>query len=400
MSEQTSTTRPEPVLPKQRARRMFMILGAVVVLLVIAYGAYALLTSNKEKTDDAQVASDVVAVAPRIAGQVVQVFVHDNQHVRAGDLLVQLDPRDAEVKVQQATSELATATAQADAADARFSVARATAHGGLTTAQAAVESSQQKVGTQTSAIAEARAAVTRAEANAQKAHNDWSRAQELGGKGDISKAQVDAARAGNEAAQAELAQARAHMTSAEQSKQQAQADVQQAVGRLQQTAPVDAQIRAAQADAALAHARVDTARAALAAAQLNLSYARITAPRDGIASRLMVHGGSLVTPGQPVVQLVPLQTYVIANFKETQVRAMRPGQHATVKVDALDGEFDGTLESLSGGTGSTFSLLPPDNASGNYVKVVQRVPVRVKWSGPPSDRVPVGASAEVTVYTK
>jgi membrane fusion protein (multidrug efflux system) len=114
-----------------------------------------------------------------------------------------------------------------------------------------------------------------------------------------------------------------------------------------------------------------------------------------------VHAGSLVTIGQPLVQLVPRQTYVVANFKETQVRSMRPGQQVRIKVDALGGqEFDGRVESLSGGTGASFSMLPPDNASGNFVKVVQRVPVRISWNGPTADRVAAGSSAEVTVYTK
>ena len=113
-----------------------------------------------------------------------------------------------------------------------------------------------------------------------------------------------------------------------------------------------------------------------------------------------MHAGSLVSAGQPLVQLVPMQTYVIANFKETQVRAMKAGQPAHIKVDALSGEYEGSVESLSGGTGASFSLLPPDNASGNFVKVVQRVPVRIKWNGPASNRVPVGASAEVTVTTR
>ncbi len=170
---------------------------------------------------------------------------------------------------------------------------------------------------------------------------------------------------------------------------------------MQQSAPVQAQITGAEAQARLAHARVATAEAAVKAAQLNLSYTKIVAPRDGIASRLAVHAGSYVTAGMPVVQLVPRTTYVLANFKETQMRDMRPGQRATVRVDALGRrDFEGHVESLSGGTGASFSLLPPDNASGNFVKVVQRVPVRISWNGPPADQVAVGSSAEVTVYSK
>jgi membrane fusion protein (multidrug efflux system) len=170
---------------------------------------------------------------------------------------------------------------------------------------------------------------------------------------------------------------------------------------VQQSEPVQAQITGAQAQARLAHARVATAEAMVKAAQLNLSYTKIVAPRDGLASKLAVHAGSYVTAGMPVVQLVPRATYVLANFKETQMRDMRPGQRATIRIDALGRrDFEGKVDSLSGGTGASFSLLPPDNASGNFVKVVQRVPVRISWSGPPADQVPVGSSAEVTVYSK
>ena len=146
---------------------------------------------------------------------------------------------------------------------------------------------------------------------------------------------------------------------------------------------------------------MQAAEAALQAAQLSLSYTHITAPADGIASKLAVHPGAYVSSGQPIVQVVPRTTYINANFKETQMKQMRPGQRVTIRIDALGSrEFEGRVESLSGGTGATFSLLPPDNASGNFVKVVQRVPVRVSWNGPPADQVPVGSSAEVTVYTK
>jgi len=280
-------------------------------------------------------------------------------------------------------------------------IARATASGGFTAAQAAVESSRESVDTQSGAVSEARAVVQRAEANAQKAAADWERARGLGEKGDISRAQVDSARAANESAQAEVAAARAHLQSAINNQQLAQSNVKQAQGRLTQSAPVEAQIGAAEATANLSRAKVRTAQATVDAARLALSYTKITAPIDGIASKLAVHAGSLIAAGQPIVQLVPRQTYIIANFKETQVRAMRPGQRARIKADALGGEdFEGKIESLSGGTGASFSMLPPDNASGNFVKVVQRVPVRISWNGPTSDRVPAGSSAEVKVYTK
>ena len=199
---------------------------------------------------------------------------------------------------------------------------------------------------------------------------------------------------------ADVAQARARLAEAVNQRQAAQANIKQAQGKFEQSAPVSAQVDSAVAQAQLAHARVQTAEAAMRASQLSLSYTKISAPVDGLASRLAVHPGSYITVGQPIVQLVPRTTYVIANFKETQLRRMHPGQRAVLKIDALGKQFEGRVESVSGGTGATFSLLPPDNASGNFVKVVQRVPVRISWNGPPSDVVPAGSSAEVTVYTK
>jgi membrane fusion protein, multidrug efflux system len=391
----------EPAIKPDRAKRIYFIVAIAVVALLILYGIYALITSGKETTDDAQVAADVVPVAARIAGQIVTVYIHENQEVHRGDPIADLDPTDSQVKVAQAQADLQSAIAQAADADARVAVTEANARGGYVAAQGAVQASREMADTSAAAVAQARAAVTRAEANANKARLDFNRAEELGAKGDISRAQVDAARAANETAQAELAQARAALTAAENQRQAAQANIKQAQGRFEQSAPVAAQVTAAKAQTELAHARVQTAQAALQAAQISLSYTKILAPADGIASRLAVHPGSYVTIGQPIVQIVPRRTYVIANFKETQLKSMRPGQRAVIKVDALGGrKFEGRVESLSGGTGATFSLLPPDNASGNFVKVVQRVPVRVSWNGPPADVVPAGSSAEVTVYTK
>ncbi len=391
----------EPAIEPQRAKRLYLIIGIAVAVILIGYVIYALLTAGKETTDDAQVAADVVPVAARVAGQVVNVYIHENQLVHRGDLLAEIDPSDTQVKVAQAQGDLETAQAQAADADARVAIARATAQGGYTAAKAGVQSSKEAADTSAAAVSGAQAAITRAQANAEKARLDFARAQELGGKGDISKAQVDAARAANDTAQADLAQARARLREAENQQQGAQANIEQAQGRFVQSSPVAAQVAGAEAQARLAHARVQTAQAVLQSAQLSLSYTRIIAPADGLASRLSVHPGSYVTVGQPIVQIVPRNTYIIANFKETQLKSVRPGQRAVIKVDSIGGQkFEGRVESLSGGTGATFSMLPPDNASGNFVKVVQRVPVRISWNGPPADVVPAGSSVEVTVYTK
>src|SRR5258706_3562532 len=199
----------QPAITERKAKRMYLIVGGLVVLLLLGYGVYAFLSSGKEPTDDAEVGADVGPVAARVAGQVVTVNIIENQPVRRGDLVAQLDPQDAQVKVAQAEGELATAQAQAADADARVHVTQATAQGAFEAARGGVKSSQESVGTSEAQIQQAGAAVKRAEANAQKARLDYGRAEELGGKGDISRAQVDAARAAHEAADADLAQPRA-----------------------------------------------------------------------------------------------------------------------------------------------------------------------------------------------
>jgi membrane fusion protein, multidrug efflux system len=170
---------------------------------------------------------------------------------------------------------------------------------------------------------------------------------------------------------------------------------------LEQSAPVDTAIAVARANAALAHARVRSAEAQLALARMDYAHARVTAPADGAVSRLVARPGQLVAAAQPLAELVPLETYVVANFKETQIGRMHPGDRAAVTVDAYPGRtFEGRVASLSGGTGARFSLLPPDNASGNFVKVVQRVPVRIRWTKPLRVRLRAGLSADVTVYCR
>jgi membrane fusion protein (multidrug efflux system) len=409
MAQTTTTTNTaipdiaehEPAIEPNKARRLYFILGTAVVVLLLGYLIYAMVTAGKETTDDAQVAADVVSVSARAGGQLINIAVTENQPVKRGQLLAEIDPQDAQVRLAQVQGELATAEAQAAQANAQVDVISATARGALTSAQGAVASSKENVDTSGNMIAEQKAAVSRAAANAEKARLDFARAEELGGKGDISRAQVDAARAAHTSADADLAQARAKLAEAENGKQAAEANVQQAQGRLQQSAPVGAQVTAAQAQARLAAARVNAAQAAQHAAELALSYTKIYAPSDGIASKIAAHAGTIIAPGQAILQLVPAHTYVTANFKETQMRDVRPGQRAEVKIDSLGGKkFEGKVDSLSGGTGASFSMLPADNASGNFVKVVQRVPVRLSWNGPPANEVPVGSSAEVTIFTK
>jgi membrane fusion protein (multidrug efflux system) len=409
-ARQASTAAPLKAEPKNdvadappaRKRRPFVVLGVIAAVALIAVGGYAFLTHGRESTDDAQVAADMVPVSARVGGVVVRVAIHENQVVKHGDLLVELDPADLAARQQQAEAELATAEAQAQAADAQVQIVEATSKGGLTTARAALLGSTAGVGSALAQLDAARAAAARADADMQKAQIDFTRAETLRKADAVPQQQLDAAKLALDGARASKAQADAQVSLAEDSRRTAESRVGEARGRVDQSTPVAPQIAAARAGASLAAARVRSAQAALALAKLQVGYTRILAPTDGYASKLAVHEGQLVAVGQPLIELVPTETYLVASFKETQIGKMRPGQPVEISVDAFPGrKLTGRIESLAGGTGAAFSLLPPDNATGNFVKVVQRVPIRIAWVDPPADVVlRPGLSADVTVDTR
>jgi membrane fusion protein, multidrug efflux system len=385
---------------KRARRKPFIALGAVVGALLLGILCYAVATWGEEATDDAQIEADVVPLGPRIGGLVRDVYVVDNQAVKRGDPILQLDDADQLAKLAQAQAELATAQAQADASRAQEQVIIASARGGYSSAKALVVGSSVAVFGAQAQITAAQAALARAQAEARKAALDWSRTQELEKSGAISRQQYDAAQAVQEASLAALAQAQANLSATEEQRRAAESHVAEAEGKLAQSSPIDAQIAAAHGAALLAEARVQSAQAALTLAELQLSYTKITASTDGVISKLAAHVGQLLSVGQPIAELVPNDSYVVANFKETQIQKMHSGERADVDVDAYPHRpLVAKVESLSGGTGARFSLLPPDNASGNFVKVVQRVPVRLTWVNPPSDLpLRAGLSASVTVH--
>ena len=397
-------TAPKAVAPavKKSAARPYLIFAAIVAVCIIGYFTFRWWAGGKESTDDAQVDADVVPVSARVSGVVAHVLVVDNQIVKKGDPLVEIDPADLSAKVKQTIAELAAATAQAAAADAQVAIVAASSKGGLSAARAQLSGSSTSVGSADAQIAAAKAAVTRAEAEATRADNDLARAESLRKDEAIPQAQVDTARSNAAAAHAAVAQARAQLLMASELRMTAVTRVTEAQGHVEQSAPVEAQLAVAKANADLAHARVDAISAQLEQAKLQLSYTRIEAPVDGILSRIAVRDGQNLQAGQQIVQVVPHATYIVANFKETQVGSMRTGMRVSIEVDAYPGrKLDGTVVSTAPGTGARFSLLPPDNASGNFVKVVQRVPVRIAWANLPSDVVvAAGMSADVTVYTR
>ncbi|MBX5483730.1 MAG: HlyD family secretion protein [Myxococcaceae bacterium] len=393
---------PAQAAAARRGRRAFVVLGGLVAAAALATGVYALATANQETTDDAQVEADVVPIAARVGGAVQKVHVEDNAQVKKGQLLVELDSGDFAARLEQAQAELMSAKAQLAIAEAQAEVVEATAKGGFSSARAMVSGSSVAVSSAAAQVEAAKAALERARAEARRAELDLERTQKLYAAQAAPKQMLDNAQLTHDAAQAALAQAEAALAAAEEQRRAAQSRVAEAQGRLTQTEPIDAQISAARAQAELARARVKAAIAAVTLAENQLSYTRILAPDDGTVSKLSVHEGQLISPGAPIAELVPAHTWVVANFKETQIGRMRPGQRATISVDAFGGrELEGRVESLSAGTGARFSLLPPDNASGNFVKVVQRVPVRIALVDPPKDfPLRAGLSAEVTIYLK
>jgi len=388
--------------PAPRKRRPFLVLAVIIGTVLAIVTAYTIATAGEEQTDDAQITSDVVPVATRVAGPIVAIRIEENQTVKKGDLLAEIDDADYTARVRQAEAELASAQAQAQSADAQVQVVRATSRGGFASAQAAMSGSSVGVSSASAQVAAASAAVARAEADLHKTQIDLDRAKQLRTAHAIAQDRLDAAQIASDGSQAALAQARAQLAFAQEARRGAQTRVSEARGRLSQTAPVEPQIAAAEASAALAHARVGSAQATLDLARLQLSYTKILAPADGWASKLVAHAGQLAAVGQPVVSIVPFASYVVANFKETQVGRMKVGQRAVMTVDAYPGhKLEGRVESFSGGTGATFSLLPSDNATGNFVKLVQRIPVRIAWVNPPKDLdLRAGYSVDVTVHLR
>jgi membrane fusion protein (multidrug efflux system) len=390
-----------PARPGFRQRRSTQVFAGLVALATVgALGAWVF-GRGKEGTDDAQVEGRVASVSPRVSGQVEKVLVIDNQSVKQGDLLVQLDTRDLDAKLASARADLESARAGLASAQVSLKLTQANvdaslrqARGGLTQASSSVQATR-------SSLAQARAEVSAAEAADRLAQADWVRAQELAKAEAISRADVDARLSRSEQARAELDQARARLASTEANLASSGGGLTTAQGRLAAAETAPEQVKASEVAVQAAQARLDQAQAAYDLAALNRSYAEIRAPIDGVVSRRTVEQGQLVSPDRPMLALVPLQDiWVVANFKEDQIGAMRPGQKATVRVDTYGRhDFQGHVESLAGASGARFALLPPDNASGNFVKVVQRVPVLVRLNRAPDVPLRPGMSAVVTVRT-
>jgi membrane fusion protein (multidrug efflux system) len=363
-------------------RKTFLAISAAMVV-AVAGGYFAWNAFHYEDTDDAQIDGHVMELSTRINGQIKDVYVVEGQLVHAGDVLVSLDPQDYSIAEAQAQANLADAEATAASSHWKVPITSVTVQSNLDSANTAVLNAEAAVRASEQNYESAKAALVQAQANAAKSDADLQRATQLIAKEDISRLQYDQAVATATANRAAVDSAQAGVHAAEQAVQQAQGKLLQAKNDLQTAETAPQQISLTRANAQAADAQALQRRAQLAQAEMNLSYTVILSPVTGIVGKRSVEVGQNVSIGQELVDVVPLDdVWVTANFKETQLAHMRPGQRVEVKVDAYGRAWQGNVTNLGGGTGSIFSLLPPENATGNYVKVVQRVPVRIDFDRP------------------
>jgi membrane fusion protein (multidrug efflux system) len=356
------------------------ILFVVLAVAAVGGGAYYLEQRHFEETDDAQIDGEISSVGARIAGTVTATFVREGQEIKAGTPLLELDPADFEVLVEQARAQVSLAEAQLKAEDPSVDMAQTSNSAAATTAQSDIASAAANVSASRQAVSQFAAQLEQARANDRQIRLDKERDTSLLASKSISQAEYDradsaaaASAAGVKALEQSLAAARDRVSEAVARASQAHTHFKE----IRSNAPLEIDTR--KASVAMRRASLDLARAGLRQAELNLSYAHVLSPVDGIVSKKGVAIGDRIAPGQQLFAIAQTKrVWVTANFRETQLRDIRPGQRAKVRVDALGLDLGGTVEAIGGATGSRLSILPPENASGNYVKVVQRIPVRIR----------------------
>ena len=397
-----SAAETEIEAPPSRRRGILIIAGIVVVLIALGVWWHS---TYSEDTDDAQVNGHLIQVSSRISGQVLHVDVTENQMVHAGDPIAELDPSDYQVAVENAQAALASAQANAEAANVNVPITSINTGSNLTSAHADVSGSQASVAQAEKQLDAAHARVNQAQANYTKAQADLDRYRPLVEKDVISKQQFDAAVDAADASKAALADAVANEQAATDAVSVALDKERQAQATQTYAETGPQQVKAQKARAEQAEAQVEQAQAQLDQAKLNLSYTKIVAPSDGIITRKSVEVDQNVSAGQNLLTLVSLQDiWVIANFKETQLKHMSNDQPVEIHVDATGKNYKGVVKQIGGATGSVLSLFPPENATGNYVKVVQRVPVRINFTDleneDPQHQLRPGLSVEPKVKVK
>jgi membrane fusion protein (multidrug efflux system) len=385
---QTQERRPTPLSDRDlkwkqfRERnprlRMFLIIG-VVVLLVAGFFLWRFFNSY-ESTDDAQIDGHMNPVSARVGGHVEKLLVNDNDYVHAGQPLVQIDPRDYQVIVARAKADYDTAVADARAAGVNIPITSASTSSQLTSAGAELNAAQASLMAARQQYDAANAQLAQADANNVKAQNDLARYKQLVSKQEISQQQYDQVYAAAQAGAAGVDAARANAAAAQQQIKAAQSRVAQSEANVRSARTGPQQVAAIRSRAQSAEAMVEAKKAQLDQAQLNLQYTTIVSPVNGVVTNRTVEVGQNVQPGQELMRIINLDDlWVTANFKETQLRNMKVGQAVTIRVDTTGQDYKGHLQSLAGASGSITSLLPPENATGNFVKVVQRIPVKITF---------------------
>ena len=362
--------------------RTFAVIG-VVLLIVLGAAFFYWRSTFVEDTDDAQVDGNLYQISSRVSGQVVKVTVDDNQTVQAGQLLAEIDPTDYQVALDQAQANLASAQAEFAQATTNVPITQVTVGTVVSTTASDVKGSTDMVAQAEKQVEAATARVDQAKANALKAQADVDRYTPLVQKDVISKQQYDAAVAAATASKAAVVEAEASVLAQQNAVASARQRLAQAEAQSAQSVKNGPdQVRVQQSRATAAAAAIQQAQARVEQARLNLTYPRITAPVAGIVNKKNVEVGANLAAGQDLMTIIPLtDLWVTANFKETQLTHMRAGQKVTIKVDAYGGrKFSGAVTQIGGATGSMLSLFPPENATGNYVKVVQRLPVRIDFT--------------------
>jgi len=384
-SKPESTTRPRPSSepdiqrPSRTSSPGFRIgiAIAVLVLLVVGFFVYRYMSSY-ESTDDAQIDGHINAVSARVSGHVVKLNVQDNQYVQAGTVLVEIDPADYQVAYERAKADYENAQATAVAAGVNVPITSVNTTSQVSASEADVNSSRAGIKAAQQQFEAAKAQLLEAEANNVKAQNDLVRYKQLVDKQEISQQQYDQATASAKASAATVEAARASADAAQQQVTQAQGKLVQAQANYSQANTAPRQMEVIRARAASALAEAQQKKADLDQAALNLQYTKIVAPVNGVVSNRTVEVGQNVAPGQELMEVINLDDiWITADFKETQLREMRVGQRVDIHVDANGRTYQGKVDSVAGASGARFSLLPPENATGNYVKVVQRIPVKI-----------------------
>lgn len=390
--------------PEKKSHSRWFLLGAAL-LLVGAGFTWWVLAQGYESTDDAQIEGHLDSISPRISGTVsyINPRVENNQFVEAGTLLLELDPRDIEADLEHAKANLHTRDAEAQSAETMIPIVDASAFGQLHAAEAAREQALANVDSEQSDLLVAQHRLQQDEAIYARAERDRVRYKSLVDKREISRSDYDARETEATAAAQAVEADRAAVASRQQKIAEAKALVIQRQAQIDSARTAPQQVADARAKSRSATGQIEQASADVHTAQLNLSYTKLYAPVSGVIGRKTVELGHRVQPGQSLLVIVPLDDiWITANFKETQLKRMRPGQRVRIHVDTFDSDFNGTVENLPGAAGPLFSLFPPENSSGNYVKVVQRFPVRIRFDADqdPQHLLRPGMSVEPSVSVR